>query len=89
MPRKPKPIPPKPVRGFAAMPPERQRELASIGGRSVPAESRSFSRDPELARRAGRKGGLAVPDEKRQFFRDHELAVIAGKKGGLARTKKG
>jgi general stress protein YciG len=36
---------------------ERQREIASKGGRSVPAEKRSFSQDRELASEAGRKGG--------------------------------
>ena len=36
---------------------ERQREIASKGGRSVPAEKRSFSQDRELASTAGRKGG--------------------------------
>jgi general stress protein YciG len=44
-------------RGFAAMSAERQREIASKGGKSVLAEKRSFSRDPELAAEAGRKGG--------------------------------
>ncbi|POR43405.1 KGG domain-containing protein [Methylobacterium sp. V23] len=44
-------------RGFASMDLERQREIASKGGRSVPAEKRSFSQDRELASNAGRKGG--------------------------------
>jgi general stress protein YciG len=38
---------------------ERQREIASRGGKSVPAEKRSFSQDRELASEAGRKGGQA------------------------------
>ncbi|ACA17161.1 MULTISPECIES: general stress protein [Methylobacterium] len=46
-------------RGFASMDMERQREIASKGGRSVPAEKRSFSQDRELASSAGRKGGQA------------------------------
>lgn len=44
-------------RGFASMNIERQREIASKGGRSVPADKRSFSQDRELASNAGRKGG--------------------------------
>lgn len=44
-------------RGFASMDMDRQREIASKGGRSVPAEKRSFSQDRELASEAGRKGG--------------------------------
>ena len=48
---------PKPPRGFAAMDPARQREIASKGGKSVPADKRSFAQDRELAARAGAKGG--------------------------------
>ena len=47
------------TRGFASMDIDRQREIASKGGRSVPAEKRSFSQDRELASEAGRKGGQA------------------------------
>lgn len=46
-------------RGFASMGEDRQREIASKGGRSVPAEKRSFSQDRSLASLAGRKGGQA------------------------------
>ncbi len=45
------------TRGFASMGEDRQREIASKGGRSVPAEKRSFSQDRSLASQAGRKGG--------------------------------
>ena len=48
-------------RGFAAMDRNKQREIASKGGQSVPSEKRSFSKDPELAAEAGRKGGQSVP----------------------------
>jgi general stress protein YciG len=51
-------------RGFAAMDPVLQREIASKGGRSVPPEERSFSRDLTLASVAGRKGGLAPKTRK-------------------------
>jgi general stress protein YciG len=46
-------------RGFASMDPALQREIASKGGRSVPPEERSFSKDRALAAQAGRKGGEA------------------------------
>jgi uncharacterized protein len=46
-------------RGFGAMSPEQQREIARRGGESVPAEKRSFSQNRELASAAGRKGGEA------------------------------
>ena len=42
---------------------ERQREIASKGGRSVPADKRSFSQDRELASNAGRKGGQSTGRE--------------------------
>jgi general stress protein YciG len=38
---------------------EKQRRIASKGGRSVPNEKRSFSLDRRLAAEAGRKGGQA------------------------------
>lgn len=48
---------PKSRRGFAAMKPERRREIARKGGASVPGEKRSFAKDRDLAASAGRKGG--------------------------------
>ena len=47
----------KQLRGFAAMSPERRREIARKGGASVPADKRSFSKDRYLAALAGSTGG--------------------------------
>ena len=44
-------------RGFASMSPEKQRDISSKGGKSVPSEKRSFSQNRDLAAQAGRKGG--------------------------------
>lgn len=44
-------------RGFAAMDRQKQREIASKGGQSVPGEKRSFFQNRTLAAEAGRKGG--------------------------------
>ncbi|WWT39829.1 stress-induced acidophilic repeat motif protein [Microcystis phage Mwe-JY25] len=52
-------------RGFASMSPEKQREIASKGGRSVPNDKRSFSQDRGLAASAGRKGGEASHGDRR------------------------
>ena len=71
-------------RGFASMDDEKQREIARKGGKSVPAEERSFSKDTELASEAGSKGGKSVPAEERSFSKDRELASEAGRKGGKA-----
>ena len=46
-------------RGFASMNTERQRQIASMGGKAVPDEKRSFSQNRRLAAEAGRKGGQA------------------------------
>lgn len=46
-------------RGFAAMDPAKQREIARKGGGSVPNEKRSFSQNSALAAEAGRRGGEA------------------------------
>ena len=72
-------------RGFAAMDEAKQREIARAGGRSVPDEKRSFSRDRGLAAEAGRKGGENVPPEGRSFSQNRRLAVEAGRKGGRSR----
>jgi general stress protein YciG len=45
------------VGGFGSIGPERRREIASMGGSSVAAENRAYSRDRALAAAAGRKGG--------------------------------
>jgi uncharacterized protein len=45
--------------GFASMDPAKQRQIASMGGSSVPPEKRPFAQDHQLAAEAGRKGGMA------------------------------
>lgn len=57
---------PKARRGFACMTPERVAEIAAKGGRSVPDEKRSFSKDRTLAETSGRKGGLAGAGKKKK-----------------------
>lgn len=56
------PAPPrkKQRRGFAAMSPEKQREIASLGGKAAHAKGTAHEFSPEEARTAGRKGGLAA-----------------------------
>jgi general stress protein YciG len=46
-------------RGFASMDEEKQREIASKGGRSQGKENNpgNFANDPQRASEAGRKGG--------------------------------
>ena len=47
------------------MSPEKQREIASKGGQSVPAAKRSFAQNRELASEAGRKGGQTSQTPRR------------------------
>lgn len=46
------------MRGLASMTPERRREIASLGGKSVPKEKRAFA-DRKLAVAAGKLGAKA------------------------------
>lgn len=69
-------------RGFASMDEKQQKEMAKKGGESVPADEKSFSKDPNLAKEAGRKGGESVPPQDRSFSKDQNLASEAGRKGG-------
>lgn len=70
------------------MSPERQREIASMGGKSVSPDKRSFSKDPNLAAQAGRRGGSSVQPENRSFSKDRDLARRAGRIGGACRPAK-
>jgi general stress protein YciG len=45
--------------GFASMTPEKQRQIAAMGGSSVPPDKRPFAQNHRLAAEAGRKGGMA------------------------------
>jgi len=75
-------------RGFASMTPEKRREIAIKGGKSVPKEKRAYSVNRDLAAKAGAKGGKASRPEKRSFSMDPALASRAGKIGGAKSRKK-
>lgn len=75
---------PKKKRGFAIIDPERQREIARMGGKAVADENRSFSKNRALAAEAGRKGGRSVPPGLRSFSKDRKLAARAGAVGGTS-----
>jgi general stress protein YciG len=50
---------PKQRRGFAAMDPNKQKAIASLGGRASHAKGTGHEWNADAAREAGRKGGLA------------------------------
>lgn len=62
VPEKPK----KKRRGFAAMSPEKQKEIASKGGKSAHAKGTAHQFTVEEARSAGTKGGRAAADKKKE-----------------------
>lgn len=62
-------------RGFASMDPQKQREIASAGGRAAHQQGVAHEFTSEEARAAGRKGGEAVS-------RDREHMREIGRKGG-------
>jgi uncharacterized protein len=65
-------------RGFAAMDEEKQREIASKGGKAAHEKGTAHEFTPAEASEAGKKGGEAVSS-------DREHMADIGKKGGEAR----
>lgn len=53
-------------RGFAALSPERRKEIARSGGLAGKPENRVFSYNLKLAQRAGRKGGNVLAAKRRR-----------------------
>ncbi|MDB5322741.1 MAG: hypothetical protein JWN40_4372 [Phycisphaerales bacterium] len=62
-------------RGFASMDPDKQRQIASKGGKAAHAKGTAHEFTPEEAREAGRRGGMVVSQN-----RDHMAAI--GREGG-------
>jgi general stress protein YciG len=52
-------------KGFAALPVDRRREIARLGGKSIPASKRFFAISQVGASLAGQKGGKATPPATR------------------------
>jgi general stress protein YciG len=75
-------------RGLACLSPERRREIASMGGKSVPPEKRAFARDAELAKQAGRVGGAVASPENRMFHKDKDLARRAAQVSAAGRSRR-
>jgi uncharacterized protein len=67
-------------KGFGAMDPARQREIASAGGKAAHAAGRAHEFTSDEAADAGRRGGEAVSKDREHMSR-------IGRKGGLAKGK--
>ena len=68
-------------RGFAAVPPEKLREIASAGGRAAHASGKAHEYTSEEAVEAGRLGGAKVSADRSHMAR-------IGALGGKAKRKK-
>src|SRR2546423_8003759 len=69
-------------RGFASMDPDKQKMIASKGGRAAHAKGTAHEFTPEEAREAGRKGGQAAHMRGTAHQFTPEEAREAGRKGG-------
>jgi uncharacterized protein len=71
-------------RGFAGMDEERQREIASEGGKAAHEKGAAHEFNSEEAAEAGAKGGSAQGKENNpgNFANDTSKASEAGRKGG-------
>ena len=71
-------------RGFASMDPQRQRPIASQGGKAAHEKGTAHEFTSEEARQAGSKGGQAAHQKGTAHEFDSEEAREAGRKGGQA-----
>ena len=74
-------------RGFASMDPQRQREIASEGGRAAHERGTAHEFTSEEAREAGRKGGQARAENRsaRQRAAANPTQAEASSDSGLSR----
>jgi len=71
-------FPKKSSRGFASMDKQRQREIASEGGRAAHEKGTAHEFTSDEAREAGRKGGMARSAENRARKSTLELSKDVG-----------
>jgi general stress protein YciG len=74
-------------RGFASMDLQKQREIASKGGRAAHEKGTAHEFDASEAREAGRKGGKVAHEKGTAHEFTSQEAREAGRKGGQARSK--
>ena len=74
-------------RGFASMDPQRQREIASEGGRAAHEKGTAHEFTSEEAREAGRKGGQARSESNRS--RNSASAGNSGNMNNMGNSESG
>lgn len=72
------------LRGFAAMDADKQRQIASKGGKIAHQRGNAHEFTPEEAREAGRKGGVAVSRDRKHMA---EIGRLGGEARSQARTQ--
>lgn len=73
--------PEKKKRGFAAMSPEKRKEIQSLGGKTVAAKGNGHKFTSKEAINAGKKGGKAT---LKKYGNEHFR--VMGSKGGSAKS---
>ena len=73
-------------RGFASMDPQKQRAIASEGGRAAHRQGVAHEWSKDEARAAGRKGGQAVSQNREHMS---EIGRKGGQSSGQRRQKNG
>jgi general stress protein YciG len=73
-------------RGFASMSPEKQREIASKGGRAAHAKGTAHEWTSEEARSAGRKGGQISRGGRGRLSPMEETPDVAAAEAGGSTT---
>lgn len=76
---------PKQQKGFAKISRERQREIASQGGKTAHERGRAHTFNSDEAKAAGRRGGLAVSVDREHMAR---IGRAGGRARGVAHAKK-
>ena len=71
-------------RGFAAMSPERQKQIASEGGRAAHKQGVAHEWNSDEARKAGKKGGQIVSQNREHMS---EIGRRGGQSSGGRRSK--
>jgi len=76
-------------RGFASMDPQRQREIASEGGRAAHEKGTAHEFTSEEAREAGRKGGMARSANRRNAIGQGSSSHASGSGGSSSHSSGG
>jgi general stress protein YciG len=73
-------------RGFASMDPQRQREIASEGGRAAHEKGTAHEFTSEEAREAGRKGGMARSANRRNALNSQNSSASSSHASGSSNS---